>query len=182
MGIELAECFAKEGAEVTLICGHSAIPSRHPNVHRINVMSAQEMYDHALKAFTATDIAVLAAAVADYRPVSQSLQKIKKTGDKLTLELVKNPDILATLGKKKTKSQILVGFALETEHELLYARQKLQAKNLDYIVLNSLNDPGAGFKTNTNKITILSASGAVQTFDLKPKAAVAVDIVNTILV
>src|SRR5690606_13503993 len=142
--------------------------------------SAMEMFEAATKHFPEVDIAIAAAAVSDYRPKISAEQKIKKTSENMQLELVKNPDILATMGERK-EQQLLIGFALETENEEENAAGKLKWKNLDFIVLNSLNDSGAGFKSETNKIKILFKDGNVKTFDLKSKKEVAEDILNEII-
>ncbi len=178
MGIALADELALRGASVTLICGPTAIKNTHPSVLRIDVTSAQEMYEHATQIFKQSDIAILAAAVADYRPAKISTSKIKKKEEKMILELEKTPDILASLGKVKTSKQILVGFALETDQEEMHAKEKLKKKNLDFIVLNSLNDPGAGFKYDTNKISIINKNLKVIRYGLKSKTEVAADIAD----
>lgn len=139
------------------------------------------MAEACFKAFSDSDICIMAAAVADYKVADPSLQKIKKTGTSLSLELVKNTDILAELGKMKKTGQFLTGFALETENENFNAREKLKNKNLDLIVLNSLNDAGAGFGTNTNKVTLFFNDGKISEIPLKSKVQVAVDIVDAIL-
>ena len=138
------------------------------------------MYEATTHGFEQQDIGILAAAVADYRPIEVADKKIKKKSDKLSIALEKTPDIAASLGKMKQKGQLLIGFALETNNELDNAKGKLERKNLDFIVLNSLRDKGAGFNHDTNKITILRRSGEVKEFDLKSKTAVAADIVNEI--
>jgi phosphopantothenoylcysteine decarboxylase/phosphopantothenate--cysteine ligase len=178
MGIALADELALRGASVTLLCGPTNIKTNHPSVKRIDVTNAQEMYEHAIQLFKESDAAILAAAVADYRPVKISSFKIKKKDETLTLQLEKTPDILASLGKMKTKKQVLVGFALETDQEELHAKEKLKKKNLDFIVLNSLNDPGAGFKHDTNKISIIDKNLKVIRYGLKPKTEVAADIAD----
>ncbi|MDO4728793.1 MAG: bifunctional phosphopantothenoylcysteine decarboxylase/phosphopantothenate--cysteine ligase CoaBC [Bacteroidota bacterium] len=179
MGFEIAQCLAEKGAEVTLISGPTSLEIRHQNINRINVRSASEMYDQAHQIFDQVNIVVAAAAVADYRPKNIAQQKIKKNSDTFVLELEKNKDILADLGKRKT-NQILVGFALETQNEIDNAISKIKRKNLDFIVLNSLNDSGAGFGTDTNKITIIDKDLNRIDFDLKSKKEVAQDIVNKI--
>ena len=141
----------------------------------------EEMKNAAVSAFEQADVAVLSAAVADYRPREISTQKIKKAGDHISLELEKTPDIAATLGKMKRKGQLITGFALETNDEIRHALHKLESKNFDLIVLNSLNDPGAGFNFDTNKVTILGRDNKRTDFELKSKAAVAEDIVGEIL-
>jgi phosphopantothenoylcysteine decarboxylase/phosphopantothenate--cysteine ligase len=172
MGISLADTFAEHNYDVTLVCGKTHIQNQSKNLKRINIISAQEMYDEVMK-HTDYDIAILAAAVADYRPKEVSKQKIKKTQERISIDLVKNPDILASLGKIKKENQILVGFALETENALENANKKLISKNLDYIVINSLEDEGAGFEKKTNKISILSSFGTVLDYPLMSKQEVA---------
>ena len=180
MGFEIAKEAANLGAEVFLISGPSNQQIQHALIRRIDVNSAEEMYTAAHTYFEEVDIAVLSAAVADYRPKNVAQQKIKKTVASLEIELEPTKDILASLGAIK-KQQFLVGFALETENELENAKGKLQRKNLDMIVLNSLQDKGAGFATDTNKITIIDRSSKEISFELKSKAAVAKDIINEIL-
>lgn len=181
MGYAIAESLANLGAHVTLVSGPTAMHTSHPQVSVKKVMSAEEMYEACVAVFPQTDIAVLAAAVADYRPTVKADQKIKKKDENLTIELTKTRDIAASLGKIKQNNQVVVGFALETEHEQDNALKKLESKNFDMIVLNSLNDAGAGFGHDTNKITLIDRSGAVKKFDLKSKKAVARDIVSAIL-
>ena len=180
MGFEIAKEAANLGAEVYLISGPSNQKIQHSLIHRIDVNSAEEMYTVAHTYFEEVDIAILSAAVADYRPKNVAQQKIKKTVASLEIELEPTKDILASLGAMK-KHQFLVGFALETENELENAKGKLQRKNLDMIVLNSLQDKGAGFATDTNKITIIDSSFKEISFELKSKSAVAKDIINEIL-
>ncbi|WP_369426421.1 bifunctional phosphopantothenoylcysteine decarboxylase/phosphopantothenate--cysteine ligase CoaBC [Pontibacter anaerobius] len=179
MGYALAESFAERGAKVVLVSGPTNLHTHHANIKVKHVTTAEEMYKAVLKYADAADIWVFAAAVADYRPKTVADKKIKKAGDELTIELVKNVDIAAALGKQKEEWQFSVGFALETDNESANAREKLRKKNLDMIVLNSLNDPGAGFAHDTNKITIIEEN-ATHTFDLKSKREVAQDIVNLI--
>ncbi|WP_185816841.1 bifunctional phosphopantothenoylcysteine decarboxylase/phosphopantothenate--cysteine ligase CoaBC [Hymenobacter metallilatus] len=182
MGYALAETFAARGAEVTLISGPTNLPDpASPAIRTVRVQTAQEMYQAAVAVAPAADVWVFAAAVADYRPAQVAEQKIKKAGDTLTLELVKNVDIAAELGKSKRPEQFSVGFALETENEQAHALDKLRRKNFDMVVLNSLRDAGAGFRHDTNKITLLEADGRIATFDLKAKAEVARDIVQAVL-
>ncbi|MCP4977601.1 MAG: bifunctional phosphopantothenoylcysteine decarboxylase/phosphopantothenate--cysteine ligase CoaBC [Maribacter sp.] len=181
MGYELAMVAAGLGAEVVLISGPSSLSINHESITLVNVVSAAEMYTVAHKHFENSDIVICAAAVADYRPKTISSQKIKKDGDNFTIDLIKNKDILLSLGKIKS-NQFLVGFALETENELENAKGKLIKKNLDAIILNSLNDKGAGFAGNTNKITFLDKNSEIKAFELKTKAEVAVDIMNEILI
>jgi len=180
MGFELAKQAASLGAEVYLISGPSNETINNSQVNRIDVVSAEEMYNEVHKYYKQVDIAILSAAVADYKPKEIAVQKIKKATDSMTIELVKTHDILASLGKEKT-SQILVGFALETNNEIENAKAKLNKKNLDFIVLNSLQDSGAGFKGSTNKVTIIDKFENITEFSLKSKAAVAEDIFNKIL-
>jgi phosphopantothenoylcysteine decarboxylase/phosphopantothenate--cysteine ligase len=181
MGFSLAEVFAREGARVNLVSGPTQQRAQHPNIAVIPVVSAEEMYHASAARFAESDIAVLAAAVADYRPVEKAEQKIKKTDGNLTLALTKTRDIAASLGQVKRPGQVMAGFALETENEQQNALKKLDAKNFDLIVLNSLNDKGAGFGHDTNKITILDHKHGVRTFELKDKKDVARDIVNAII-
>lgn len=181
MGVAIADAAAKRGAEVTLILGPSKATPTQSNIKLIRVETAQEMYEAALKFFPKSDIAVLAAAVADYRVVEAATKKIKRKGENLTIELVQNPDIAATLGNQKNNRQLLIGFALETNDEEANARDKLEKKNFDLIVLNSLNDPGAGFDINTNKITVIGKGNKLSKYELKSKTAVAEDILNEIV-
>jgi phosphopantothenoylcysteine decarboxylase / phosphopantothenate---cysteine ligase len=178
MGYAIARQCAERGAEVVLVSGPASIPIKHPKIKLIKVSSAQQMYDACAQHFSTSDVTILAAAVADYRPAVVADKKMKKSDDDLKIELVRTIDIAATLGTQKTKNQIMVGFALETNDEINHATQKLHKKNLDFIVLNSLSDPGAGFQHDTNKITILDKSGQVFPFDLKSKDAVAGDIID----
>jgi phosphopantothenoylcysteine decarboxylase/phosphopantothenate--cysteine ligase len=181
MGVAIARELACRGAQVDLVLGPSTLEADIPGVNVHRVQSAAEMYEACTKRFSSTDIAVMAAAVADYSPVRKSDEKIKKTGDTLTLELVKTKDILGELGKQKKKGQVLVGFALETTGEREYALGKLKAKNADLIILNSLNDEGAGFGYDTNKITIFGKDGTETPYERKPKQQVAIDIVDRIV-
>jgi phosphopantothenoylcysteine decarboxylase / phosphopantothenate---cysteine ligase len=180
MGFELAKKAANLGANVFLITGNSNETVSHSLIKRIDVVTAEEMYDEVHKYFDSVDIAILSAAVADYKPKEVAENKIKKSSDTMTIELVKTKDILASLGKIK-KQQFLVGFALETNNALENAITKLTSKNLDLIVLNSLQDKGAGFKKETNKVTIIDKSEKISEFSLKSKAEVAEDIFNVIL-
>jgi phosphopantothenoylcysteine decarboxylase / phosphopantothenate---cysteine ligase len=180
MGVAIAEELKSRGAEVTLVIGPSNIAVAQ-NIEVIKVQSANEMYDACVSRFAATDIAVMSAAVADYTPVSIASEKIKKNNSVFNIELTKTKDILKSLGAIKKDKQLLVGFALETNNEKEYALQKLQNKNADMIVLNSLNDAGAGFGHDTNKITIFDKAGSEYNFDTKTKQEVAKDIVNTII-
>jgi len=181
MGFAIAEALAEKGAVVNLVCGPTHQHTNHPSINVKPVTSAMEMFNACNALFDQSDITVLAAAVADYRPVTQAAQKIKKSDENLTLELTKTPDIAASLGKRKHNGQIIVGFALETEDEHANALKKLDSKNFDLIVLNSLNDNGAGFGYDTNKITIINRRQEIRTFELKDKNAVAHDIVQAIL-
>lgn len=181
MGFAVAEALAKAGAEVTLVAGPTALPTPpYDSICRIDVESAQEMYDACLKEFPTCRAAILSAAVADFRPEQAADTKIKKKNDTdgMTLTLVQNPDILASLGRLKNSHQRLVGFALETNDEMENAQRKLEHKNLDFIVLNSLADKYAGFGTDTNKVTIIDRDGATHNFSLKSKKEVAQDIVT----
>lgn len=180
MGFELAKTAASLGAEVFLVTGPTNLSLQQENIHVVNVVSAEEMYHSAQMYFETSDIVICAAAVADYRPKYSADQKIKKSEEQFSLELVRNKDILMALGQQKTK-QYLVGFALETENEIENATKKLKRKNLDAIVLNSMRDEGAGFGGDTNKITFLDTNSNIKTFELKTKAAVAEDIFNEIL-
>lgn len=181
MGFAIAEALASAGAEVTLITGPTHQELQRSNVRVVRVTSAEEMHVAATKIFPETDIAVLAAAVADYKPKTRADQKIKKQTDSLVIELVKTHDIAQSLGSMKKNGQLIVGFALETENQKENAIRKLQSKNFDFIVLNSPNDEGAAFGHDTNKITIIDRSLNEQTFDLKSKNEVARDIVQAII-
>ncbi len=180
MGMAIAEELANRGAQVKLVLGPSKLSTNHSLIETIRVQSAQEMYEASKKEFDHCDGGVLAAAVADYRPKTVSDKKIKKSGNSLTLELEKTIDIAASLGKVKRKDQLLVGFALETNNEKANAEGKLKKKNFDFIVLNSLNDKGAGFNHDTNKISIIRKDNKIKDFKLKTKKAVAIDIVDEI--
>ncbi|WP_281846676.1 bifunctional phosphopantothenoylcysteine decarboxylase/phosphopantothenate--cysteine ligase CoaBC [Olleya namhaensis] len=180
MGFEIAKAAANLGAEVILITGPTHQTVKHGLITVVPVVSAQEMYDAAHLYFNNSDIAILSAAVADYRPKNVATQKIKKKTATLTLELEKTKDILASLGAIKT-NQFLVGFALETNNELEHAKLKLKKKNLDLIVLNSLNDKGAGFKSDTNKVTLINKDEEATVYQLKSKTEVAKDLFNTII-
>jgi phosphopantothenoylcysteine decarboxylase/phosphopantothenate--cysteine ligase len=181
MGFAIAEELAEQGAIVNLITGPTNQYTNHSGVIVTKVTSAEEMYKASQILFPKTDIAVLAAAVADYKPTVVSDQKIKKKDENLTIELTKTTDIAASLGKLKHNGQMIVGFALETEHEQSNAVKKLDSKNFDLIVLNSLNDNGAGFGHDTNKITIIDRNHKSTSFELKDKKEVAHDIVNAII-
>lgn len=181
MGIELAQDASLRGADVTLILGPTDLSPRFAdNLEVIRVVSAEDMLSAVLSIVKEADILIFAAAVADYAPVSQAKEKIKKKDAELTITLKKNPDIAATVGKMKGETQFSVGFALETNNELAHAKEKLVTKNFDLIVLNSLKEEGAGFRHHTNKITILDREGHIFPFDLKSKQAVAVDILDLV--
>lgn len=181
MGFAVAEECLRQGATVTLISGPTALKLSHPSLTLVSVESAKEMHKAALEAFADADAAILSAAVADYAVENAADEKIKrKEGEKLQLSLVPNPDIAAELGKIKTPGQKLIGFALETNNEEENALKKMDKKNLDFIVLNSLQDKGAGFGGDTNKITILSKEGNKTSFPLKSKSEVAYDIISTV--
>jgi phosphopantothenoylcysteine decarboxylase/phosphopantothenate--cysteine ligase len=177
MGVAIAEEALLRGANVKLIIGKGALGYTNPNMEISYVDTAEEMLNASLSAFEKADIFIMSAAVADYTPEHVATQKIKKKDNDMSISLKRTPDILATLGAKK-KKQLLVGFALETNNELEYAKNKLEKKNLDMIVLNSLQDAGAGFATDTNKISILDNNGHVFHFELKTKKMAAIDILN----
>ena len=181
MGFAIADRLAQLGANVTLISGPSAQKSNHSAVTRVDVTSAAEMLEACLRYFPESNACIMSAAVADYTPADPAPQKIKKSGQSLTVELIQTIDILSTLGAQKKAGQLLAGFALETNDEEKNAIKKLQTKNLDFIVLNSLNDTGAGFKTDTNKITIIDRDLQKTTYGLKSKKEVAVDICDKII-
>lgn len=181
MGYAIAEAFASAGAAVTLISGPTSMPIPAQTIKRIDVQSAEEMFEATQEHFTGSDVVIFAAAVADYTSKSVAAHKIKKQGHEMSLDLVKTRDIAGTLGKSKTENQLLIGFALETENEMEYAMDKLLRKNFDFIILNSLNDPGAGFAHDTNKITVIDKRKNVKHFDLKRKEEVAQDILNIVL-
>ncbi|MCB4809308.1 bifunctional phosphopantothenoylcysteine decarboxylase/phosphopantothenate--cysteine ligase CoaBC [Tamlana sp. 62-3] len=179
MGFEIAKAAANNGAEVVLVTGPTHEKVNHSAIKVVPVVSAQSMYNAVHEYFKSSDVAILSAAVADFTPKEVATQKIKKKTNTLTLELEKTKDILASLGEIKTK-QFLVGFALETNNELENAKGKLKRKNLNLIVLNSLNDKGAGFKGNTNKVTFIDDKDNITAFDLKTKTEVANDLINHI--
>ena len=180
MGLAIAEEFAGRGAEVVFVCGPVNLKTSHPAIRRVDVESAAQMYEVTSKEFVNSDVAVLSAAVADFTPKEKADHKIKRGKDDLLLELLPTKDIAAELGRIKTASQLLVGFALETNDEEVNALSKMQRKNLDMIVLNSLNDKGAGFGVDTNKVTIMDKSGDKTVYELKTKVEVAKDIVDQI--
>ncbi len=178
MGFALAEACANRGADVKLIAGPVHLKTTHPRIDRIDVESASEMFDKALLHFPTADAAILCAAVADFTPAHSYDSKQKRGEEDLIVQLKPTRDIAATLGQLKKKPQVLVGFALETDAEIQNAQSKLERKNLDFIVLNSLRNPGAGFQHDTNQITILKREGGEYTFPLKSKREVAEDILN----
>ncbi len=180
MGYDLADAAINLGAEVILVSGPTSISVKNNSIRLIRVVSAQEMYDNCLEHYDAMDVVIAAAAVADYKPKVVADQKIKKTEASFSIELEKTKDIVATLGERK-KNQLLIGFALETENEIENAKLKIQKKNLDLIVLNSLQDTGAGFGKPTNKVTFIDKDFNVEPMELKLKEAVAIDILNKII-
>ncbi|WP_372776337.1 bifunctional phosphopantothenoylcysteine decarboxylase/phosphopantothenate--cysteine ligase CoaBC [Mangrovibacterium sp.] len=180
MGFALAEELAGQGAKVTLVAGPVSLECKHPNINRVNVVSAEQMKQASMEVFPNADGAVMCAAVADYRPKYPADQKIKRTTIEMCIELEANDDIAASLGRMKNANQLLVGFALETHDEKTNAVEKMKRKNLDFIVLNSLQDKGAGFGVDTNKITILTKDNKAFDFQLKMKTEVARDIVARI--
>ena len=181
MGYALAEACAKQGAEVTLVSGPVMLQTKHPAIRRIDVESAQEMYSAATTHFPQADIAILSAAVADFTPETTADKKIKRKGDELVLNLRPTQDIAAALGAIKNDKQLLVGFALETDNEVQNAQDKMKRKNFDFIVLNSLQDKGAGFRVDTNKITIIDRQQGTTAYETKSKQEVAEDIVEYIV-
>jgi phosphopantothenoylcysteine decarboxylase / phosphopantothenate---cysteine ligase len=181
MGFAIAEELANQGAEVELISGPTHLSMDHAGVKLTRVISAEEMFSACSSKFASSNITVLSAAVADYKPATVADQKIKKSSDQMTVELTKTNDIAAELGKLKKNGQLIVGFALETENEKANAEKKIVSKNFDLIVLNSLNDKGAGFGHDTNKIAIIDKKGETKEFSLKSKKDVAKDIVNAIV-
>ncbi len=180
MGFAIAEELANQGFEVFLISGPVQLATPK-NVQRFDVLTADEMYDLTVEKFKSCDAAIMCAAVADYKPSHQAENKIKRTTDSMTIELVPNKDIAKRLGEIKTSKQRLVGFALETENEKNNALNKIRKKNLDFIVLNSLNDKGAGFKHDTNKICIINSNGEITNYELKQKREVAKDIIKKLV-
>ncbi|WP_290093544.1 bifunctional phosphopantothenoylcysteine decarboxylase/phosphopantothenate--cysteine ligase CoaBC [uncultured Muribaculum sp.] len=182
MGYAIAEEAASRGADVTIVSGPVALKAVNPRIKVVDVESAREMLEACERIFPSCDTAIMCAAVADYAPAHPADRKIKREHDDLpVIELVKNPDIAATLGAMKKPGQRLVGFALETDNEMSNALHKLKAKNLDMIVMNSLRDKGAGFRTDTNKVTIYKLDGGELHFDMKSKREVASDIIDTLL-
>jgi len=180
MGFDIANEAAKLGAQVILVAGPTHFKAKNSLVEVINVVSAQEMYDACHAYYNQVDVAIAAAAVADYKPKVVALQKIKKAADEFSIELEKTKDILASLGAIK-KDQFLIGFALETQNEIENAKLKIQKKNLDLIVLNSLQDEGAGFKKETNKVTFIDKDFKIEPMELKSKESVAIDILSKVL-
>ncbi|MPR32187.1 bifunctional phosphopantothenoylcysteine decarboxylase/phosphopantothenate--cysteine ligase CoaBC [Salmonirosea aquatica] len=180
MGYAIARTFAQAGADVTLVSGPVGLDAPDAAVRLVKVRSARQMLEASQEYFAASDLVVFAAAVADYAPSEVAEQKIKKHEGTFELNLTKTPDIALMLGRQKRAHQLLVGFALETENEQENARRKLESKNLDFIVLNSLNDPGAGFAYDTNKITVIDREGLIRHFELKKKEEVAQDILDII--
>ncbi len=181
MGFELAKKCAESGASVILISGPTVYNTDHQNIKQINILSADEMYNECMKYFHEMDITIMAAAIADFTPKHKSLIKIKKNNNSPIIELIPTKDVLYNLGKIKTQNQILVGFALETNDEIENAKSKLKKKNLDFIVLNSLNDKGAGFGGSTNKVTFIDRDDTLKEYKLKPKTEVADDIIEHII-
>ena len=182
MGVAIANTLSRLGASVELVLGPTTSLNLSPNITLTHVESAEQMYDACSRIFPSCDAAILAAAVADFKPAQYTDQKIKKgTADEMQLILTRTKDILATLGKLKKPNQILAGFALETTDELKHAKQKLNTKNLDFIVLNSMNDPEAGFGKDTNKVTILEKNGEIHQYSAKSKLEVSQDITQLLL-
>ena len=180
MGFDIAIAAANKGAKVILISGPSSLDVNHKKIQLIRVTSAEEMFNACINYFNDVDAVVAAAAVADYKPKNVASQKIKKTDNTFVIELEKTKDILSYLGNNK-KNQMIIGFALETENEIEHAKQKITKKNVDLIVLNSLNDKGAGFKSNTNKVTFIDKNFNIEPKELKAKEDVALDIINKII-
>jgi phosphopantothenoylcysteine decarboxylase/phosphopantothenate--cysteine ligase len=177
MGFAIAEALAAAGSDVILVSGPVSLKPVHKNIRLIRVQTARQMLQECLTVFNSCDGAILSAAVADYRPKSPVTHKIKRKTENLVIELEPNPDIAATLGTLKNNTQFLAGFALETDNEVANATEKLVRKNFDFIVLNSLQDEGSGFNSDSNKITIIGKNNKIEHFELKPKHEVAVDIV-----
>ena len=181
MGYALAKQCVQRGAEVVLVLGPNSLQITEPVIKVVKVTSGEDMYQATAEHHPSSDVIIFAAAVADYRPESAAPEKIKKSSDVLDLSLTKTRDIAATLGAQKTKSQIHIGFALETKDAEHYAQKKLEKKNFDFIVLNSLKDKGAGFKLDTNKVTIFTNNGERKAYEMKSKDKVAEDIINTLV-
>ncbi len=178
MGFNLADQFLKQGAKVILVTGPTKEVLQHPNLTRFDIESAQEMLEVVQQQWHECQLGVFSAAVADYRPAEKAEQKMKKSGDEMMLRFVKNPDVLAWAGKNKSNTQILIGFALETTQAEVYAKEKLEKKNLDFVVINTLEDEGAGFGVDTNRIKIMDKNNNLTSFELKSKREVARDIVH----
>jgi len=178
MGYAIAEELANQGAEVILISGPTNLQINHSNIQKVNIQTADEMFDAASKTFPLCDAAIMSAAVADYKSAIQFDKKVKRSKEKLQINLEPNKDIAAELGRIKRENQVLIGFALETDNEVENAIKKINNKNLNFIVLNSLNDKGAGFGHDTNKISIIDNKLNRISYDLKTKKEVAVDIVE----
>jgi len=181
MGFALAEELANRGAEVTLISGPVSIKTENKNIKRIDVITADEMFNQSVETFPKCDVAIMCAAVADYKPINTTTQKLKRTAESISIDLTPTQDIAKHLGSIKKENQRLVGFALETNNEIENSKQKLSSKNLDFIVLNSLNEKGAGFKHDTNKVSIFFNDGKVIPFEMKLKKDVAHDIVDALV-
>ncbi|MCK4466643.1 MAG: phosphopantothenoylcysteine decarboxylase, partial [Bacteroidales bacterium] len=181
MGLAIADEIAEQGGQVILVLGPSSLKPQHPNIQLHKVVSAQEMYETCLKHFNKMDCAILVAAVSDFTPDTTFKEKVKQGKNNLIIKLKPTKDIAEELGKLKRRNQLLVGFALETQNELKNARSKILKKNLDFIILNSLKDEGAGFGYDTNKITIIDKNNKIKKFGLKSKTEVAKDIVKKII-
>lgn len=180
MGFAIAEACAEQGAKVTLVAGPVSLKTYHPNIHRIDVVSASEMFDTTNDHFRPSDIAIFCAAVADFTPTVQHENKAKRGKEDWSITLSPTKDIAASMGKLKTKNQLLIGFALETNNEAFNAHRKLEKKNLDMIVLNSLNDEGAGFMKDTNKVTLFFKSGKNTEYPLLSKQELALILTDQI--
>ncbi len=181
MGFAIAEVCADAGAEVILVSGPVSLDIKNSDIKLIRVETAAQMYSECLNYFSSCDAAILSAAVADFSPAETLSKKVKRDKSDWSITFKPTKDIAAELGAMKTTRQILVGFALETDNETEHAREKLKRKNFDFIVLNSLNDPGAGFGTDTNKVSIIDKNNNIDNFELKSKQEVAVDIVNKLI-
>ena len=181
MGYAIAEACAEEGARVLLVSGPVNLKTIHPGISQFNVTSADEMAEKCFALFGECQAGIMTAAVADFTPSRKYSRKVKRTKDSLTIELVPTLDIAAELGRRKGEDQVLVGFALETDQEVVNAQSKLKRKNFDFIVLNSLKDKGAGFGVDTNKITIIDADNNIRYFELKSKKEVANDIIEKLV-
>jgi len=181
MGFAIAEACAEQGASVLLVCGPVNLDTAHPGITRFDVTSAEEMAERCFALFGECRAGIMTAAVADYTPSRKHSSKVKRTRENWIIELEPTPDIAAELGRRKRKDQVLVGFALETDQEEVNAQNKLKKKNFDFIVLNSLNDKGAGFGVDTNKITIIDKDNNIRYFELKSKREVALDIIDKLV-